>query len=454
MADPYERLKRFQQTTTQQTKPEPVASPAPSTPPEEPAKAAVRPLPQALLSIPGVVRGNQLETIIQERDESKQRFLTTIGVSEKANVSGAYGLREVRYGSRDLLFPASAIDGEGLVLQTRDETFTPIRAQDLLFIDTETTGLAGGTGTLPFLTGLGYFTAEGFTIRQYLMRDYDEEPAVMDEIEALFARFPAVASYNGKCFDLPLLQSRFLLNRKRVDLSTRPHVDLLYPARRLWSLCLPDCTLGTVEQHILGRTRADDIPGALIPYVYFDFLRGLRMSRMRQVLNHNAEDIYSLAMLTAKTCRLFCDPERECRHAAEWIGLARNAIASSAFEEAARFFETALRQSDISDALRGKTQKHLSLLYKRLNTWPQAAALWHEMTTTTEAVFARVELAKYFEHQQKGYETALQHTEAALRYLGIPPTQWDNTHPAASAIVDELRRRRQRLLTRLTRLFS
>ncbi|MBD3266572.1 hypothetical protein GF373_07870 [bacterium] len=438
MADLYERIKRFQKIN--QSKQEPCAPPSAE---KKPAS-----VPENLLNIPGVVRGNQLEKIGQERDDRKQRFLATLGVEERSNSAGTYGLREVCYPSRDLSFSCEDIAGRELVFLTRDPCLASLSPTDYLFIDTETTGLAGGTGTLPFLVGIGYFTEEGFLVRQYFMRDYDEEPAVLQELEAEISRFAALASYNGKGFDIPLLQSRFLLNRKRIPITEYPHLDLLFPARRLWKLCLPDCSLSSVEQGIFHKHRVDDIPGEQIPYVYFDFLRGTRMQRMRPVLNHNAEDIVSLAMLAAKVCRLGRNPFKEFGHGAELIGLGRAALAHGDFEQACACFENALEKGRLEADLVFLTQRHLSVLYKRLDLWEKAVYLWRKMIKQPNDCFAFIELAKYYEHKEKDLAEALFLTEEALRHMGCRELQWEQHQLTGNKIADELLHRRRRLLSK------
>jgi uncharacterized protein len=435
MADLYERVKRFQQTNTSTKKPSPA--------PEKPDS-----VPKAVLQIPGVVRGSQLETLIEKRDASKTRFLASIGVEERENEFGKYGLREVKFTSRDLLYPAGDITGAELAAQTRDTIFCTLQARDFLYIDTETTGLAGGTGTLPFLIGVGFFSEDGYMIRQYLMRDYDEERAVLHEVEKDSARFPAVSSYNGKGFDIPLLVSRFLLNRMRNDLAERPHLDLLYSSRRLWKLRLPDCTLSTIEQAILGRSRSDDIPGEQIPYVYFDFLRGQRMARMRSVLHHNADDIFSLAMLSAKTCRIFREPYTECVHGSEFIGLARTAIAALDWPKAIAYFEHALEHPVLTDELRTLIQRHLSLLYKKEDNWGKAVAMWKQIAGKSEEIFPYIELAKFYEHRSKSLQEALAMTEQALEVLGIAESQWESRR-VGRRDADALLHRRKRLKTKI-----
>ncbi|MEK6665539.1 MAG: ribonuclease H-like domain-containing protein, partial [candidate division NC10 bacterium] len=163
----------------------------------------------------------------------------------------------------------------------------------LLYLDTETTGLAGGTGTYAFLVGAGFFDGDRFVLAQYFMRDLDEEPALISAMAALLADFDGVVTYNGRGFDLPLLETRFVLSRRPWP-QHLSHLDLLPPARRLWSSRLPDCRLGTIEARVLGLERVDDVPGALIPSLYFHYLRSRRAEALQPVFEHNRLDVLSL----------------------------------------------------------------------------------------------------------------------------------------------------------------
>src|SRR5436189_729035 len=173
---------------------------------------------------------------------------------------GRVPLDGVRRAPLDVLARVARVESEALA------------AERLLFLDTETTGLAGGTGTYAFLVGAGWIEGDVFVVAQHFMRDLDEEPALLAALAPLLERAGGVVTYNGAGFDLPLLETRFVLARRRWP-GTIPHLDLLPAARRLWSARLSDCRLVTVELHALGFERAGDLPGALIPSVYFEYLR-------------------------------------------------------------------------------------------------------------------------------------------------------------------------------------
>ncbi len=404
MADLYERLKRFKNNTTQSSN----SGSAGISPTDSPQ------LPESLRDIPGLSRARDLVGIAVKREQEKKQFLETIGVEETENEHGAYGLRHVFYPADDLLYPSEDINGFELSILTRDEETKSLDPKDILFIDTETTGLAGGTGTVPFLVGVGFFEQNGFCVRQYLMRDYNEEPAVLHEVNALLDKFPAISSYNGKCFDAPLLKSRFLLNRLRSRIMEMPHADFLFPARRFWRSMLPNCTLMSVESHITGRIREDDIPGEQIPYVYFDFLRGMRMQRMRPVLNHNADDILTLALMASRMCRMLRLPPPRNMQGLELAAVGTFFAARSDWDQAFFYLNQALEQNDFSSEHRFSIQKRLSLIYKKMERFSEACTIWRIMAQEHEDFFAYIELAKFYEHKEKNISQAKRFTEEAL----------------------------------------
>lgn len=439
MAGLYDRIKRFNKNTTQSANPESSAPPA-----RQPAAPSSTPLPVSLKNIPGLSIARDLVGIAEKREREKNAFLETIGVVETQNERGVYGFREIFYPQDELLYGSEDITGAELALQARDESLIGVQATDILFLDTETTGLAGGTGTVPFLVGVGFFDESGFRVRQFLMRDYDEEPAVLLEIHHLAEQFRAVASYNGKGFDVPLLQSRFLLNRFRSRLADLPHVDFLFTARRFWREVLPSCALSHVEGYITGQTREDDVPGELIPGIYFDFLRGLRIHRMRPVLNHNALDVLALAYLASRTCRMLRAPHSEPLQGSEWVGIGRCHAAAGNMDRACEFFERASCQQDTPEALCLRVQKQLSLFYKRMMRYTDACRIWEKMISDRDDLYAHLELAKYYEHTEKDIHRALSLTEKALAILQQNPSS------SQSDAIPELRE--ERLMHRKKRL--
>src|SRR5438309_4805441 len=173
---------------------------------------------------------------------------------------GRVPLDGVRRAPLDVLARVARVEGDGLA------------AERLLFLDTETTGLAGGTGTYAFLVGAGWIEDDRFVVVQHFMRDLDEEAALLAALAPLLERASALVTFNGSGFDVPLLETRFILGRRRWPAALL-HLDLMHPARRVWAARFVDCRLSTLEREVLGHRRENDVPGSVIPSLYFDFLR-------------------------------------------------------------------------------------------------------------------------------------------------------------------------------------
>ena len=307
------------------------------------------------------------------------------------------------------------------------------------FLDTETTGLAGGSGTCAFLVGIGRITAEGFRVRQFFMRDYCEEASLLDAVARHLEPFRVLITYNGRSFDQPLLETRYRLNRSRPPFGKLEHVDLLHGARRLWKLRYESCRLVDLETQVLGFERDGDVPGALIPYLYFEYLRTGRAARLLPVFHHNATDILTLACLTGIVPLAFQDPENlPFRHAAEIAGIARWLREAGDLELSRRLFRRAVTVSTpdrgMPDDLMFRTLWDLAGLERKLGAEEQAVAIWTDLAAVRNLfrIPALEELAKHYEHRQKDLARALETTRTALN------------HGDSAA----LRRREQRLIQR------
>jgi uncharacterized protein len=305
------------------------------------------------------------------------------------------------------------------------------------FLDTETTGLAGGTGTYAFLIGVGSIDAAGFRLRQFFMRDYGEEASLLHRLAEHLAQFDVLVTYNGKSYDQPLLETRFRMARARHPFDRMQHLDLLFGARRLWKLRLESCRLVELENRILGVERQGDLPGEMIPYVYFDFLRSQKAFQVVPIFHHNALDILSLACLTAIVPFAFRSPgDAAFGHGADHIGLARWLLQAERQEEALRLFRRALEMG-LPDDLLFRTMWDVALLERRMGRHDAALAMVTELTVSRNPyrVRAFAELAKHYEHREKNYAMALEMTRSALAIEDTP----------------EIRRRAQRLKTRIDR---
>jgi len=307
------------------------------------------------------------------------------------------------------------------------------------FLDTETTGLAGGTGTYAFLIGVGSIDAAGFRLRQFFMRDYGEEASLLASLAEHLSQFDVLITYNGKSYDQPLLETRFRMNRTRHPFDRMEHLDLLHGARRLWKLRLDSCRLVDLENRILGVERQGDLPGEMIPYCYFEYLRTAEPFKLVPIFHHNAIDILSLACLTAIVPQAFRWPEGSpdgptLRHGADHIGLARWLIQTERPEEALRLFRRAVAMG-LPDALLFRTLWDIAALERRAGRADAALAVITELTESANPFRARAleELAKHYEHRERNYAMALEMTRTVLEIVDTP----------------EIRRREARLRTRL-----
>ncbi len=290
--------------------------------------------------------------------------------------------------------------------------------QNLVFLDTETTGLAGGTGTYAFLVGIGYQTADSFELVQFFMRDPAEEAALLTALEQWLARFEVVVTFNGKTFDIPLLNNRYELNGIPSPFVTYEHVDILQIARKLWRDRLPSRALPDLEKEIVHYQRtAEEVPGWMIPQLYFDYLRDGDARPLAGVFYHNAIDILSLAALFSHVTELLKDPiHQDTVYGLDLAAIARLYEEMGWIEQAAVLYAHSLDIGDLPQPFFFKTIERYARMNRRQNDWSEAVALWrtgaeHGMVT------ACIELAKFYEHQERNYEEAYAWTKKALEYM-------------------------------------
>ncbi|MBK7929204.1 MAG: ribonuclease H-like domain-containing protein [Bryobacterales bacterium] len=298
----------------------------------------------------------------------------------------------------------------------------PAPPAEWAFLDTETTGLAGGSGTCAFLIGVGRITPEGFRLRQFFLRDFGEEPSVLEALTAELSTARTLVTYNGRAFDIPLLETRYRMNRARPPFASLDHVDLLYGARRMWRLRLENCRLQQLEREIIGFEREGDIPGDQIPTAYFDFLRGQGAAWLAQVFEHNALDIVTLACVAAVLPQRFHEPaSNKLDHPEEMVSMGRWLQQSARVEEALALFREAAARG-LRDELMSRTLWDVSLIERRQKHWDAAVAVWSELASfaNPHQALALIELSKHYEHREKNFEMAL---EWATQALGIEATE-------------------------------
>ena len=302
----------------------------------------------------------------------------------------------------------------------RDVRLASIEAPGFLFLDTETTGLAGGSGTYAFLVGVGRFEDEGFRQMQFFLRDPIEEAALLAALESFAAPSDAIVTFNGKSFDIPLLNTRYLINSAPTPFAELAHLDLLHLARRLWRDVLPSRALGDLETQILGIKRTEeDTPSWMIPQMYTDYLRSGDARPLQGIFYHNTMDILSMAALLDLMARKLAAPlEGKDEHPAELYAIGRLFADLGFSEEAIEVFENT-KGLELSADTQYRLVENLACLHRRRGDYKAALDLW-ESAVQDGHVYAHVEIAKYYEHRAKDFERAMSYTQAAIAIIESP----------------------------------
>jgi uncharacterized protein YprB with RNaseH-like and TPR domain len=351
-----------------------------------------------------------------------------------------------------------------LLCRTRDVA-TSKRAQAALsdhtkwlFLDTETTGLSGGTGTYAFLIGLAWWDSGGLQVEQFFMRDFDEEHSILHELSARLAERPVLVTFNGKSFDWPLLENRFIMTRAIATPPLAAHLDLLHPARALWKLRLGSVRLVELERHVLdapklGWRREEDVLSSLIPQHYFDYLRGGPAEPLAAVVRHNQMDLRGLAAILSRIDALLAAANRADHDvdSLDLFGLSRFLQRRGDPDRAHAACSQALDRG-LPAEHRPRARRELALLAKRRGNHDQAALLWHEMADETAAdvldvIHACEQLAIHYERRVKDLARAIEFARLALAKTNRLRTNSRAPYAAARAA-----RMGQQFLNRIARL--
>ncbi len=340
---------------------------------------------------------------LREEKREGPRSTGTRGPAAAAPLIGTDGWRQegpyllVKESERPLVYPPLFPAGP---LFPRDTD-----ASSLLFFDTETTGLSGGAGTVAFLLGVGRLAEGRFRAVQLFLSDYPGEPDFLSRAAEYFTPDKICVSYNGRAFDSHLLRSRFIMNR--IPFAFPPQSDLLYPARRLWKSILESCSLSSIEEHVLSVRREGDIPGSMVPELYFRFLRDRDFDALSPVFSHNLQDVLSLAMLTVRMDSIFADP-LSCT-GMDRLSLALLLLSSRDPKgEGGLLLQRLASEGDVRAALT------LAGFRKRRGLWTEAVSLWEMLWEKDSNGEAGLELAKYYEHRAKDFTRAESLVETLL----------------------------------------
>jgi hypothetical protein len=314
-------------------------------------------------------------------------------------------------------------------------------ADGLVFLDTETTGLAGGTGTCAFLIGIGTVEGLRFVVRQFFLRDYPEEKAQLQALSDALAPYEGLVTFNGKTFDVPLLETRYALARMKSPFGRLLHLDALHPARRLWKLRLESCKLTDLESALLGIHRDGDVPGSEIPGIYFDYLRTGDAQGLQPVFHHNALDILTLAALTVQLARALADAST-LESPLDLFSLSRILGATGSGEQSVSICRQALA-TGLPQPVESQALRHLAFQLKRQRRHELAVEAWLELTRREAplAIEACEELAIHYEHRRGDSRTAREFVAAALERL----REQSPSHPHVPRFTHRLARLEKKL---------
>ncbi len=330
-----------------------------------------------------------------------------------------------------------------------DPRLAGVSFRDFLFLDTETTGLAGA-GALAFMVGVAFFepqpvVADGqievrdvLVVRQLFLRDPGDEPVMLAYLDELLDGKAGLITFNGRSFDVPLLDNRYLMNRRLGRLPAMPHIDLLPPARRLYRSRLGSCALGALEQNLLGLRRTqDDVPGWLIPSLYLNYLRSGDATELARVFYHNEMDMLSMVTLAGRIFRQLS--ASRCDDALDQVSLGRWQADLGLHELAEATLREAL-DGDLPLEIYHQALYRLAALYRANGRRDDAVVAWQQIAYTSAGdVTAHVELAKHYEWHARDVVAAREWTQRALALLERLPLT-PNTRLARAELVHRLQR--------------
>lgn len=325
----------------------------------------------------------------------------------------------VRYVER-MPAPAALYNLSGAALRRMGWNGRAFDIEKCLFLDTETTGLSGGAGTVAFLVGVGYIQEGALTIEQFFMRDYSDEGALLTLLAGRMEAFECAVTFNGRTFDLPLLRARFTLNRMR-SLPELFDLDLLHPARRAWKLRIESCRLTNIEEKILGMHRENDLPGAEVPERYFSFLKTGDMALVDDIIRHNRQDIATLAHLLLELSQVYAQPQAQ-PHAQDLFSLGKALERQGESAQARTLYQLSAvpRRGNSPAELRAESVAaeancRLARLCLRAGDVEAAVHALEQMAVRSQmGAWPHVELAKIYEHRKKELRRALACTRRAL----------------------------------------
>jgi uncharacterized protein YprB with RNaseH-like and TPR domain len=317
------------------------------------------------------------------------------------------------------LKPSSSLDV--IAAYARAPQIASLNIEQFAFMDTETTGLGLGTSVYTFMVGIGRFEGPNFRLVQFFLREPGEETALLAAIEEFLAPCEAWVTFNGKAFDIPLLNNRYIINGWPAPLPNAPHIDLLHLARRLWKARLPRRTLADLEVNILGTQRSQqDVPGWMVPDLYFDYLQTHDARPLLGIFYHNEMDVVSLAALLAHIADLLANPlQGSIEHGLDLLAIGKLYTDLGYLDTATQIYQRGLAYDDLQSEAYWQALKELSFLHKKQGEIESACWLWEQAAQNTQ-IYACIELAKVCEHRQKDFPTAIHWTQTAIEIISTP----------------------------------
>lgn len=373
-------------------------------------------LSDRLKSLGVQVGADQLKPPVPTRNKSVAQHLG--GELISTDRGDAYVI-ETRYAVTSDAYPAP-LWGEGslevLAAWAGETSVAGMDKTDFAFLDTETTGLSGGSGTFAFMVGAAKFEGEEFRLAQFFLREPGEEPGQLAAIEKFLAGCKALVTFNGKSFDVPVLNTRYGLHQWPTPLTDLPHLDLLHLARKLWRARLASRRLGDLEEEILGVSRgAEEVPGYLVPQIYLDYLHTGDAEPLKGVFYHNAMDVLTMSALITHIADLLSDPVHAAAHDLDLLSIGKlHEDLGHVAEAQSLYLECLGRPLEQETWL--EAARRLSFVFKKQDNWDGALKLWKAAAGKGE-IYAHEELAKYFEHKTRELETARAWTRSALEII-------------------------------------
>jgi uncharacterized protein YprB with RNaseH-like and TPR domain len=372
-----------------------------------PAMAVVEPQPSLLSG------QRELRTRVGAVRNEPERLERILGATTKKNQHGEY-ISLHRWSAEPAQYMPDIQAVRLLVPGAPEEVADP---EQWLFLDTETTGLAGGSGTYAVLVGIAWWEGGGLEIEQFFMREYSEERSLLFALAERLAERRVLVTFNGKSFDWPLLETRYRMNRKIPPPLPRAHLDFLHPARKLWRLRLGSVRLSELERHVLGWDRGADLLSDLIPRIYLDFIRGGSPERLIPILHHNQMDLRGLAALSSRILSLLSDAEAHGQDGLELFGVSRICEKRGENSRARKLY-----QKSIACVLPAETdraaKRSLARLAKRDGDFNLACELWNgALDNSRQGYEAYEQLAIYHEHYARNPEQARHVVRQALDEL-------------------------------------